>query len=213
VKYDLIIVSKSTPDLIPYTEQTINTALQDKADVNVIIIETSGKEYPYKNAKSVLYKGSFNYNRALNLGLKEANGDVHILANNDLYFHKGWSQIGDLMALNGFDSASALSGDRRQFVFKQGDWIYPGYTIGAHLTGWCIFATKKCIETIQKLDESFEFWYSDNVYAEQLQKAGLRHGLFCNIRVDHVTSQTIRTISPTLQVQYTRNATRKYNKR
>lgn len=212
MKYDLIIVSKSTPELKKFTEQTIKTALMDKAEVNVIIIETSGKKVSYPGATVVMYEGQFNYNKALNIGLKKATGDIHILANNDLVFHKGWSQIGEQMILNGFDSASALSLDRRQSMFKRGDWIYPGYEIGTHLTGWCIFVTKQCIEKIGSLDESFEFWYSDNVYADQLRAAGLKHGLFCNVQIDHVTSVTVRTISREQQMKYTRDAIRRYTK-
>lgn len=212
MKYDLIIVSKSTPELKKFTLQTIATALQDKADVNVIIVETSGKKVDYPGAETVMYKGQFNYNRALNLGLTKAKGDIHILANNDLVFYKGWSQIGEQMLINGFDSASALSEDRRQSIFKRGDWIYPGYEIGRYLTGWCIFVTRECIKKIGKLDETFEFWYSDNVFADQLQANKLRHGLFCNVQVNHVTSVTIKTVPAPDQRRYTRNETMKYNK-
>lgn len=212
MKYDLIIVSKSTPELKKFTLQTITTALRDKADVNIIIVETSGKKVDYPSAEIVMYSGQFNYNRALNLGLTKAKGDIHILANSDLVFCKGWSQIGEQMLMNGFDSASALSEDRRQLAFKRGDWIYPGFEIGKHLTGWCIFVTKECIKKIGKLDETFEFWYSDNVFADQLQANNLRHGLFCNVQVNHVTSVTVRSIPPIEQRKYTRDAIPKYTK-
>ena len=212
MKYDLIIVSKSTPELKKFTLQTITTARQDKADLNVIIVETSGKKVDYPGAEIVMYKGQFNYNRALNLGLAKAKGDIHILANSDLVFCKGWSQIGQQMKINGFDSASALSEDRRQSAFKRGDWIYPGYEIGIHLTGWCIFVTKECIKKLGSLDETFEFWYSDNVYADQLQANNLRHGLFCNVQVNHVTSVTVRTAPAADQRRYTREATTRYSK-
>ena len=106
--YDLIIVSKSDSDLIQMTEQCIASACQDGADLNVIVIET-GNPYKYDVDKIIEYNGEFNYNRALNIGLKYAKGDVHILANNDLIFHKGWSRIGDMMKEYGYHSASALN--------------------------------------------------------------------------------------------------------
>lgn len=212
MKYDLIIVTRTTTkELASVTQNCIDSALKDGADVNVIIVETGPAIVPYRGADDyILYDGVFIYNRALNLGLKKAKGDVHILANNDIIFHKGWSEIGDLMLLNKFDSASALSADRRQRHMKRGDWIYEGYIIGTHITGWCIFATKHCIETIGLLNESFEFWFSDNVYADQLGAAGLRHGLFCNIQVDHITSCTLRTMSPAVQRRYSHGATPRY---
>ena len=201
VTYDLIIVSKSTKDFIPVTQNCIDSARKDNADLNVIIVETDNK-YDYEDARVVMYEGEFCYNKALNMGLKHAKGDIHILANNDIIFREGWSKIGEQMIVNGFDSASALSTDYRQHSFKRGEWIYEGYGVGSHLTGWCIFATKECIKTIGKLDESFDFWYSDNIYADQLKKAGLRHGLFCNVYVDHMTSTTFKTVGSQLQRRF-----------
>lgn len=212
MKYDLITIAKSSSqELIQLTQNCINSARDDKADLNVIIIETSGCVVKYDLVDQVVkYNGDFNYNRALNLGLKYAVGDIHILANNDLIFLPGWSKIGDCMINNGFDSASALSNDHRQKHLKRGDWIYEGYEVGKYLTGWCIFVTRKCIESIGSLDETFEFWYSDNIYADQLQKAGLRHGLFCNIQVNHIVSATLKTVPPKLRKQYSDDNTVKY---
>ena len=175
------------------TKNCINSARQDKVDLNVIVVETTPFPVNY-DAQIVRYTGEFNYNRALNLGLKHVKGDIHILANNDIIFHKDWSLIGESMIINEFPAASALSSDPRQRGFNRGDWIYPGYEIGIHLTGWCIFVTKECIAKIGKLDESYVFWYSDNIFAEQLIDANIRHGLFCNVQVDHIISGTLRTV-------------------
>lgn len=209
MSYDLIIVSKSiSKELVNITTNCINSARQD-CDLNVIVVETGGMKVNYE-ANVMYYQGPFNYNRALNYGLLYAKGDVHILANNDLIFHKGWSKIGDQMKEYGFDSASALSNDQRQRSFKHEDCIYEGYNIGTHLTGWCIFVTKEAIQKIGKLDESMEFWYSDNVYADQLKAHGLHHGLFCNIQVDHLGSKTLKTLPYRDQRKYSVNAKAKY---
>jgi GT2 family glycosyltransferase len=201
MKYDLIIVSQSKGDLIQTTQNCINTALADGADVNVILVETGGEIVQYKNVNQyVLYKGTFCYNRALNEGLQHAKGDVHILANNDLIFHPGWSRIGDLMALNGYHSASAINGIQNRF--PAGNYVYDGYTISQILTGWCIFMDRYCHEKIGKLDESVVFWYSDDLYALQLQSVGIMHGLFCNIRVDHIASRTLKKQPARIQRLY-----------
>lgn len=206
--YDLIIVAKSiTKPLQQITQNCINSARED-CDMNVILVET-GQRFDYSGVNiTVEYKEPFNYNRALNVGLKYAAGDIHILANNDLIFRNGWSQIGDLMRVNGFDSASALSGDIRQRAFDRGDHIYEGFEIGSHFTGWCVFVTREAMFKIGQLDESFDFWYSDNVFADQLKGAGLRHGLFCNIRIDHITSTTLRTLPYRQQRKYSVNSKR-----
>jgi len=191
--YDLImIVASKDGDLILMTQAAIDSALADGAQVNVILVETF-KEHPYKNVDNLLiYQGEFNYNRALNLGLSVAKGDIAILANNDIYFESGWSSIGHTMRQNGYMSASALSDDKRMRVFKRGDYAYEGYVIGMHLAGWCIFMDREhVLNKIGPLDERFTFWYSDNAYAEQLQKAGLKHAMICNAKVLHYTSSTL----------------------
>lgn len=212
MKYDLIIVAKSSDQrLIDITQRCIDSARADGADMQVIVIETHESVHEYKGADEIVkYTGKFIYNRALNLGLGYRKGDVHILANNDIVFKAGWSKIGDLMISNEFHSASALSEDHRQRHFKRGAYIYEGYTIGSLLTGWCIFVTRFCIDRIKKLDETMEFWYSDNIYADQLIAHGIRHGLFCNVQVNHVTSATLNTLSPRDRVNYSVGSLRKY---
>ncbi len=193
--YDLIIVANSGKSrLVEITQNCINSA-RNETDVNVIVVETFPLAKSYSNCHTILYHGDFNYNHALNLGIQKSKADILILANNDLIFYPGWSQIGELMQINGFGSASALSWTTKEHKGLAGEWIYPGYMIGFSLAGWCIFVTLETINKIGKLDETYSFWYSDNVYAEQLIKAGIKHGLFCNIRVDHLTSATLKTLS------------------
>lgn len=197
--YDLIIVSQSTSDLIQMTQNCIDSALADTKDINIIIVET-GQPYKYKGVnKFIEYNGVFNYNRALNLGLKYVKGDVYILANNDLIFKHGWSQIGELMKLNGYHSASARSGHQK---YPAGDFAYEGYEVGTILNGWCIFLDKFCLDIIGQLDEACSFWYADNLYACQLKAASIKHILFCNCQVDHITSQTLIKQAARIQRQF-----------
>jgi hypothetical protein len=200
--YDLIIISQSKGNLIQVTQNCIDSARKDNADLNIIVVET-GNPYKYDVDKIIEYNGEFNYNHALNLGLKHAKGDVQILANNDLIFHKGWSKMGDIMRVNGYLSASALSQDDRQRFFRHGEFAYEGYNVGYQLTGWCIFTSKKLWSIIGDLDETHQFWFSDNVYAEQLKAKGIKHALICSVQVDHLGSQTLKMQPRSIQSQYT----------
>ena len=192
MKYDLIMVTASRNNsFIQMTQNAIDSCLKDGADVNVIIVETACKHQYARANEIVMYEGEFNYNRALNQGLRKAKGDIHILANNDILFTQGWSTIGDTMQANGFLSASALSNDQRQRAYKRGDYYYEGYRIGCTLTGWCLFVDRQVIKTIKKLDETYKFWCSDDVYADQLIKNGIRHALICNCTVLHLGSRTL----------------------
>ena len=192
ISYDLImVVASKDRELVQMTQRAIDSCLADGANVNVILIETYVITQ-YQNVNKVIYYDEeFCYNRCLNYGLKYAKNDIVILANNDIIFEKGWSTIGETMMKNNYLSASALSTDPRQRAFKKGNYAYEGYHIGMHLTGWCIFAQRKLFDIIGKLSEGVNFWYSDNLYAEQLKKAGIVHALICNVSVLHLTSRTL----------------------
>ena len=187
MSYDLIIVSKSMPATIPVTQRCIDSA-RAEGGVYVILIET-GNPYKYPGVnKFIEYNGQFNYNRALNMGLKYAKSDIHILANNDVLFQKGWSRMGDFMKANGYHSASAVTA--RQMLPK--GMVYEGYQVGKVLLGWCIFCDDYVLQKIGKLDESVSFWYSDNLYGAQLKAEGIAHALFTDCTVDHVGSFTLK---------------------
>jgi hypothetical protein len=209
MSYDIIIVSQSVGDLIQITQNCIDSIRQDNAEVNIIVVET-GQLFKYDVDKIIEYNGVFNYNRALNIGLKYAKNDIQCLANNDLIFHKGWSQIGELMQLNNYHSASAWSSGHK---VERGDFIYQGYEIGFQLTGWCLFMDKYCRDKIGQLDETVSFWYSDNLYACQLIREGIRHGLFCNIQIDHITSRTLVRQNKAVQMRYQMGEKCKFNQR
>lgn len=209
--YDLIVISASRDrDLVRNTQQTIDSCISE-GTVNVILVETY-KKHEYLNVNTyVMYEGEFNYNRALNEGLKHRKSDIQILANNDIIFFPGWSKIGDIMKANDYLSASALSNDIRQKNFLRGDWAYEGYTIGFQLCGWCIFTDKSIWDKIGKLSEDHAFWFSDNVYAEQLKAVGIVHALICSVKVNHLGSETLKKIDRKLQVQYTHNELMRIN--
>lgn len=190
--------------LIDMTQRAIDSCLADGAEVNVVLIETFAK-HKYRGVNELIFfEGPFNYNRCLNTGLKHRKNDVQILANNDLIFMKGWSEIGEVMKENGILSASALSESPQHRLMKKGYYAYKGYTIGLFFTGWCLFQDAQVWDKIGKLDERFEFWYSDNIHAEQLQKAKIEHWLLCCAQVNHVTSQTLNKIDRQTRQRYIR---------
>jgi GT2 family glycosyltransferase len=214
MKYDLIIVAASKDrHLIQITQRAIDSCLADGADVNVILVETFGRAR-YRGINHVIhFTESFNYNRCLNKGLELAEGDIQILCNNDITFDPGWSSIGDIMAENNILSASAIS-NQPQHRFMQKEYMaYQGYDISMYFTGWCIFQHKSVWEKIGRLDETYEFWYSDNVHADQLARAGIAHWLICAVKVNHFTSQTLAKTDRVLRRRYTNAIKKEIHKR
>jgi len=204
MKYDLImVVASRDKSLVEMTQRAIDSCLADGADVNVIIIETYTKTR-YRGVNNyILFTETFNYNRCLNKGLEYRTGDIQILANNDLIFHKGWSEIGDIMRENNIFSASALSNAIQHRYLTKGYNAYKGYDISLFFCGWCIFQHKSIWNKIDRLDEYYEFWYSDNVHAEQLKRVGIEHWLICAVKIDHITSQTLAKTDRKLRQRYT----------
>ncbi len=206
MKYDLIMVAASRDKaLIDMTQRAIDSCLADGANVNVILIETHTRHLYRGVDELIFFDGVYNYNHCLNLGIARRKGDIQILANNDLIFLKGWSVIGREMKKYGILSASAISDAmyHRGLKIEKGMGI-PGYEIGRHLTGWCTFNDAAIWDKIGKLDESVVFWYSDNVQAEQLKKAGIEHWLLCCAQVNHITSQTYVKMDRKTRIEYIR---------
>ena len=217
MKYDLIIVAASKDDsLRKMTQEAIDSCLSDGADVNVILVETF-QETKYRGVnKYILFTGEFNYNHCLNLGLAHRTSDVQILANNDIIFQSGWSTIGYTMREQNYLSASALSNHPRQKAFRRGDYAYEGYEICLYMTGWCIFVDSKVWDIIGPLGETYQFWYSDNVYIDQIAAKGIKHYLICNVVVLHYISRTLNKQDRSTRLKFTnaeRKEVQKHNRR
>ncbi len=202
MKYDLITVAASkSPRLIQLTQQTIDSC-RAEADVNVILVETF-KETEYVGVdKLILWDKEFVYNACLNEGVKYRKGDIQILANNDIVFRPGWSEIGYIMEQNGILSASALSEDVRQAFFEEGYYIYEGYEIGFYFTGWCIFHHRDIWQKIDRLPEQYRFWYSDDAHAELLREKGIKHYVIGSARVEHIGSATFAALDRRTMIEY-----------
>ena len=67
-----------------------------------------------------------------------------------------------------------------------------GYEIGKHVLGWCIIVDRIVMDKIGGFDTPVSFWFSDDVYAEQIKAAGIKHALVGTSRVRHLTSKSLR---------------------
>lgn len=178
-----------TPELRAMTENAIRTC----GCAEVIVIEKQPIEY----AGAITIRNNdleFNYNRALNYGLQVATGDYVALCNNDLVFFPNFKYIEEIMKLNDIHSASPYTLNQRNFV-PAGNYKVDGFEIGKILCGWCIVISRHALKLIGKLDETYDFWYSDNAYAEQLKDVGISHSLICNVFIEHLESTTLKTLN------------------
>lgn len=193
---DVVIPSKTIGLLTSTLEDCISSLRISERNINfnVIVVE-SGPNFVAKGQDiTIAYDGEeFNYNHALNQGLKKCSHDWVILANNDLIFRDNFMQ--EIMAINAlypeiksFSPWNSFYG-WHQNLFPNAEKIHVGYRICHELAGWCIIAKRDIFDVIS-LSERVSFWYSDNVYADALMGAGIIHALARDAKVDHITSQT-----------------------
>ena len=208
---DIVIVSNcSTSTLWEMTRNAIRTAVRyaGMAIGEVFVVEQCRWSRAQPIGKMLYYDFEFNYNKCLNLGLFMSKSKYIAFCNNDLYFEQNWAKnIVQEMQRGGYLSASpspkhAYNGIRE------------GYRVGKEVLGWCIVTDRAVFDKIGQFDEPVIFWYSDNVYADQIRRAGIKHVLVGRSYVRHLGhgSITLRKISPLLRSKYQKQQEKLYNK-
>lgn len=172
--------------------------------------------------KTIHPKQPFNYNRYLNLAIKQGKGEYVALCNNDLYFEPFWAEtLINTMLLAEGDMKEPILSASPYCPYSQGrDASYPseqyleGYKIRYHISGWCIFVKRKIFNKIGKLNEEVNFWFSDNIYVDQLKKEKLKHILATRSIVRHVEggSNTLKTVGDSMADQLTTGQSENYRK-
>jgi GT2 family glycosyltransferase len=211
---DIIILSNAyKPSLYDTTFNAVQSLINSEKEIrfNAVIIEQQlSEKYSFPNCRTIHRDGNFNYNRFMNYGLQYCTSDYVALCNNDLLFQPGWAtEILKAMEENNLLSASPLCpvSHKRE---KNLQAVNYGYEIYYRLCGWCIVLNRKIFDTIGKLDDSFGFWYADNLYAEQLKKYNIQHAMIRDSKVIHLGSKTLRTLPPLEQRKLTSDETVRY---
>lgn len=210
---DVIMISRATtPALYKITQDALDSlhGSSQYFHFNVIVYEhyfgigTDGKiySYEYPDEKVFGYNGAvtlmqdskepFNYNALMNKGTELGNADWVIWCNNDVLFSQGFME-----AIEKESEPAACSSWCCLEPTVSGppeDKYEYGYEIRKHILGWAIIARRRLWRIIGGLDTSHAFWFSDNMYAQQLQEYGLNHALLKNVSITHLHSQTLRTL-------------------
>jgi len=184
---DIVFVTNSkTGPLWLMTRNAIRTAtLNAGMEIGqVVVVEENLVAKPQPDTKMLYYDFEFNYNKCLNLGFSVCKSKYIAFCNNDLYFSEDWAK-------NAVSAGYLSVSPTPRHYFKG---VMEGYEIGKQLLGWCIIVDRIVIERIGGFDTPVKFWFSDDVYAEQLKAAGIKHALVGNSRVKHLTSQSLMKV-------------------
>ena len=188
---DMVILSWAKNDeLKTVTEDGIRTCIISDPDVkfNFYIVETnSDVAYDFPNTQTIYPSSNFGYHKFMNIGVREGKSKYVCICNNDLTYEKGWaSSIIQLMEDNPqVKSASPwcpqTQGDNKDHIGR----VYQGHRVRGELAGWCIFQQRDVYDTIGQLHEGVDFWFSDNIYSDQLRINNIPHVLVPHSVVNH----------------------------
>lgn len=167
------------------TQACIDSFDNAKGSVHIIVVETYNVNINYINCETIYYiKEKFNYNEAVNFGIKHYEADIYGFFNNDIIASENWLPP-ILEALKIYDSVSCFC----PISFEKTDKKYlEGYTVRKQIAGWAILAKKEALVKIGLLHNQVSFWQSDNVYGQQLKKHGLKHALVTDSIITHLNN-------------------------
>jgi GT2 family glycosyltransferase len=196
---DVIILSKGdTQDNVNMTQRCLDSLHESETDHSFVPRVYDKFYHDYKGCKNIDYDIAFHYNRLMNIGIANGNCEYIALCNNDLLFHRGWfSKCVEAMG-NKYLSASPNH-------IADSDGVEEGYDIGVggQVKGWCILIKRSLMDVIGSIDESVVFWYSDNVYVDQLKKHDVKHILVKGALVEHLESKTLKQVDDLTRDEYT----------
>jgi len=198
--FDIIILAYSkTPEQKGITQDCIDSLIKAKNNVkvNIIVLESYDESVVFNDATTIFFKEKeFNYNRSMNEGFKRSKNKYVFFCNNDLIFEDGWADACFNVFNMGYKSLSPYCTVTHPEFVESGAYIMVGYQIRFHIAGWCIGVDREMFKELGGFNEAVRFFYSDNIYAEQLKIADMKHALVCNAYVKHVEkgSSTLKSL-------------------
>ncbi len=189
--FDVVILAYSiSSETILLTEAALRSLRGAESTVKFhpVVVE-SGKFYPYNSTQIFYPREPFNYNRACNLALRYTKNPYILFCNNDIIFKPGFAEVMLREFEEGTLSLSPCSSG------KPGGRKW-GYRIGhnGEVQGWCIGIDRRLFTIIPEFDEGVDFWYSDHLYAEQLERNNIHHALVYGCGVYHLESRTLDSL-------------------
>ena len=205
---DIIIISNAKEERFrSMTQNAIDSAIETTKNHNVRIIVVEQQNIDY-NVETIHYDFEFNYNKVANLGANKGTNKYITISNNDVIFKKGWIEA--LLKANLPLMSPVCPLNPRQKDLKHD---VEGNDIALHFSGWCFTISREIFNKINGLDEDFGFWYADDATVKQLNKIGIIPTLIVDSKVEHLGSQTLKTLSNDEQYEKTQGQSRKFKRK
>lgn len=212
---DVVILSNCVhQDYYEVNATCINSLIASESnfDFNIVIIESNAKfydlgcSYLFPNVKVIIPNEPFNFNKFLNIGLKETTNQWIVFANNDLIFHSGWlseifkikKQHNEIQSFCPFDRNSQYL---RWEKFNTRSH-HVGYRVPVEFVGWCYLIERTVFVKTGKFDELFDLYFQDNDFALTLKKHGIVHAMVPTSFVEHIGGFTTKQPDPSRTSKY-----------
>ena len=213
---DMVILSWAKDDALKeITERGIRSCIESDPSVqfNFYVVE-SNPSVAY-DVTTIHPETDFGYHKFMNIGVREGDAKYVCLCNNDLTYETGWAtEIINVMESQPYiQSASPWCPQTQGSNEEHKDKLYAGYGVRNEVAGWCIFQQRSIYEHIGELCEDVEFWFSDNLYAEQIKLNKIPHVLVANSVVNHhdgILGKTASTIDEETKQKYMMGQEEKY---
>lgn len=197
----IMLVYSSSEKVIDMTKRAIQSLYDSEPfHFNMIVVESSENRVDYDVENIIYFKGEFNYNAAINMcnNYLDEESEWLIITNNDVRFERGWfSKILDV-----YDERTDIESFSPKCPFLYNTY-YKDHFLGSEdaykvshkvtecLMGWCLVMRMRVFKTLYPFDETFDMFYQDNDYAEQLKLNGIKHALVRDSIVSHLGSLTV----------------------
>ncbi|MCW3082860.1 MAG: putative glycosyltransferase [Bacteroidetes bacterium] len=210
MQIDVVILSLcATEETFIMNSNCISSLMESETEhtFNVIVMESNkeflktGYQYPYP-VQVIIPQEKFNYNKFLNIAIKQTNNEMICLCNNDLVFKKGWlTQILRIKKLRpGIQSFSPKDPDYKTVKGKFMDHdYYLGYEVGWEFFAACLLLERKVFEKTGFFDEKFDFYYQDYDFSMCLRKHSILHALVTKANFSHVYTGRVKNDFTTME--------------
>jgi GT2 family glycosyltransferase len=170
--------------------------------LEILLIESNrNHSFVYdKSVKVLMPEEPFNFNRFLNIGVRQSSGEFIALCNNDILFSPGWfteilkveEKNTRLLCFSPVDrNYPAMSYD----VFPEEKDYYIGWNNQQHFAAWCFIVKRNIFSITGKFDETFNFYSADDDFLLTLRKNALDNALVTHSHVKHLSGQVVKKMN------------------
>ncbi|HEC64293.1 MAG TPA: glycosyltransferase family 2 protein, partial [bacterium] len=161
----------------------------------------------YPTIQVLQNKKNSGFAKAVNLGIKNATGDLILLLNNDCHMdNASWLTTMVNTLENDKLDMTAPAGGRMNKKWEYIDEVRTKGVEFTYLPGFCLLIKREVFDKIGNIPEYFGagFW-EDNLFCYRAKRAGFKLGISENVGINHLPHSTFKEAGIDIRKQYLGN--------